>query len=147
MCVPIDSLVKKYSISSQELMILASKSGAYIDRGQVCGNIDEKLILKYKEIQGAIENDEIVELDDVRLKDVFKKYNIITAYNSLFITRRIPVPSNILSRFPDIKKHAVLLGNTYYVSPIQFAKLQYQIKKEKERLKTITINIDDIDEQ
>lgn len=145
MCVDVNTLAKKYSIPPKKILIIASISGAYIDKNQICGELDEKLINKYKEIEEELNEDAIVELDDSRLLELFKDggYNIIRAYNTLFVTRRIPVKADILAKFPEIKRFAVLLGNTYYVTPSQYLKLKILMQKEKERVKTLEINLDD----
>jgi len=142
MCVDVNVLAKKYSIPAKKLLIIASLSGAYIEGEKVCGDIDEVLIKKYKEIENRINNDEIVEIDNELMADLFREYNIIKAYGTLFVTRRIPVSSDILAKFPCIRRTAVILGNIYYITPAQYLKLKILMQKEKERVETIVIDVD-----
>ena len=143
MCINVNILSKKYSIPAKKLFIIASLSGAQIQGNDICGDLNEVLIEKYKYIENMIKNDEIVILDDVRFVDLFKnEYNIVRAYNKLFVTRRVPIPLNILSRYPEIKKNAILLGNRYYITPSQYLKLKILMQKDNERVETIVIDVD-----
>lgn len=146
MCVSIKELAKKYSIRADKLLLLADFSGAMVEGDKICGDINEDLIRKYFEIKNALDNDEIVPLDDVNFAYLFPGYNVIRAYKTLHITSRVRVPGKMLERYPEIKRTAIYFGNTYYIPKSAYFLLKKIMQKEKKSVQTIEIEIDDTEE-
>lgn len=141
-------LGKKLGISHDKLIIIASMSGAVVDWKKglpyICGELDNKIVNDYVDIIKRVNNNEIVEIDRNMLSLFRRGYTLISAYGSLYVTRRVIVPSEYLSKFPEYKEQVILFANKYYLPPEILMQIKIAMKREEQRKNVIII--DDLDE-
>lgn len=136
-------LGKKLGIGYEKVIIIASMSGALVDWRKgipyICGKLNENIVNEYINILQRINNNEIVEIDEKMLSLFRRGYTLIQAYGSLFVTRRVPIPSEYLAKFPEYRKDVILFANKYYIPPEILLKLKIIMKKEEERKPVIVL--------
>lgn len=148
-CIKVEEVLKKYSLSREELKVLANSNGVFMtDKDkEVCGVPEHFLSIleAYVQLREELDRNDFVQVDKHIAKILVQLgYTVVEYYNTPYVTKKYRVvkfdDARLLTDQKD-RARIVYIGRKTLVPVDLYEKIQLLKKKESERKDTIVVDV------